>query len=65
MWYNLSMDYSRFQKVYANIPAKLRNSIVLVLEDKPYTWNAVYVELINNTELGKNMYKKLIEMEII
>lgn len=59
------MDYSRFQKVYANLPEKLRNGIVVVMNDKPYTWNAVYIELINNTKLGEEMYKKLIEMEII
>ena len=59
------MDYSRFQKVYANLPEKLRNEIVVVMDDKPYTWNAVYIELANNTKLGEEMYKKLIEMEII
>ena len=59
------MDFSRFQKVYANLPEKLRDGIVVVVNDKPYTWNAVYIELFNNTELGKKMYEKLIEMEII
>lgn len=63
--YNMCMDYSRFQNVYANLPEKLRNGIVVVVNDKPYTWNAVYVELLNNTKLGKDMYEKLIEMEII
>ena len=58
-------DYSRFQKVYAKLPEKMRRGIVVVVDEKPYTWNAVYVELINNTELGKIMYEKLIKMEII
>ncbi|MDO4967202.1 MAG: hypothetical protein Q4E70_00320 [Candidatus Saccharibacteria bacterium] len=59
------MDYSRFQKIYANLPEKLRNGIVVVIDDKPYTWNTVYIELVNNTELGRKMYEKLINMEII
>lgn len=59
------MDYSRFQKIYANLPEKLRNDIVVVIDDKPYTWNAMFIELVNETELGKRMYQKLIEMEII
>jgi len=59
------MDYSRFQNIYANLPEKLRNGIVVVIDDKPYTWNAVYIELINATKLGKEMYNKLIKMEII
>ncbi|MBR0465287.1 hypothetical protein IJJ02_00650 [Candidatus Saccharibacteria bacterium] len=58
-------DFSRFQRVYANLPEKIRNGIVVVVNDKPYSWNAVYVELINNTALGREMYKKLIKMEII
>lgn len=58
-------DYSRFLNIYANLPEKLRRGIVVVIDDKPYNWNAVYAELINTTELGKLMYQKLIEMEII
>lgn len=58
-------DFSKFQRVYANLPEKIRNGIVVVVDDKPYSWNAVYVELINNTALGREMYKKLIKMEII
>ena len=58
-------DFSRFQKVYANLPDKIRDGIVVVINDKPYSWNAVYIELVNDTTLGKEMYNKLIEMEII
>ena len=58
-------DFSRFQKVYANVPDKLRDGIVVVVNEKPYSWNAVYVELLNNTKLGQEMYDKLIKMEII
>ncbi len=58
-------DYSRFQKIYANLPEKLRNGIVAVVDGKPYTWNAVYIEIVNNSKLGQIIYKKLIDMEII
>ena len=58
-------DFSRFQKIYANLPEKIREGIVVVINDKPYSWNAVYIELINDTSLGKEMYSKLIDMEII
>lgn len=47
------IDYSRFQKVYANLPEKIRNGIVVVIDEKPYSWNSVYFELKNNTALGK------------
>ena len=58
-------DYSRFQTIYANVPEKLRNGIVVVVDDKPFTWNAVYIEIVNNSKLGQIIYKKLIDMEII
>lgn len=58
-------DYSRFQKIFANLPEKLREGIVVVIDEKPYTWNAVYIELVNNTTLGQKMYQKLIKTGII
>ena len=34
----------RFLNIYANLPLKLRNEIVLVLEGEPLTWNAAHIE---------------------
>lgn len=59
------MDYSRFQAVYANIPEKIRNEVVAVIDDRPYSWNAAYVEISDDTALGRKIYQKLIDMEII
>ena len=58
-------DYSRFQRVYANLPKKVRQGIIAVIDGEPYTWESAYIEIINNTELGKRIYDKLIAMEII
>ena len=58
-------DYSRFLNIYANLPEKLRNGIIAVVDEKPYSWNSSYVEIIANTELGKKIYNQLVEMEII
>ena len=59
------MDISRFLKVYANVPVALRDQIIVIVDDRPLTWNAAYIELISETELGKRIQEKLIEMEII
>lgn len=59
------MDYSRFFKVFDNIPDKIRKEVVVVVDDKPYSWNAVFLEISGETSLGEIMYKKLVEMEII
>lgn len=56
----------RFFKVYANLPINLRDEIVLVLsETGPITWKIAYLEINNDTELGKIILTKLIELNII
>ena len=57
---------SNFKKIFANLPEKIRNEdIILVVERKPYTWNAVFLEVSNSTALGIKMLKKLKELKII
>lgn len=58
-------DYSRFLKVYANVPAKLRDGIVAIIDDTPFSWNAAYVEISGGTDTGRKIYQQLIDMEII
>lgn len=58
-------DYSRFLKIYANLPVKLREGIIAVIDEKPYTWNSSYLEIVANTELGKKIYQQLVDMRII
>jgi len=56
----------KFKKIFANLPERIRKEdIILVLDQKTYTWNAVFLEVNNYTDLGKEMLKKLKEMEII
>lgn len=55
-----------FLKVYSNLPINLRNEVILVLSDKgPITWNVAFLEIDNETELGKIILKKLMELKII
>jgi UV DNA damage repair endonuclease len=55
------MDTKRekFLRAYANVPDKLREDILVVVDDKSYTWNAAYLEIKNNTPLGKKILKNL------
>lgn len=56
----------RFFKVYANLPINLRGEIILVLLGRgPVTWNVAYLEVNNDTKLGQEILKKLIEFKII
>jgi len=60
------MDNARFLKVYANLPINFRNEIVLVLEDYgPITWNVAFIEINNDTKLGKIILERLIGLKIV
>jgi hypothetical protein len=56
---------ARFQEVYADLPSALRSDIVVVINEKPYSWNSVYTEVISETELGNQMLSTLKELGII
>ena len=51
--------------VYASVPEKLRNGVIAVVDERPYSWNAAYLEMSNGTELGEKIFEKLIETAII
>ena len=48
-------------KVYSNLPIKIRKEIILVIDGQPITWEIAYMEIKNNTKLGKKILKKLME----
>lgn len=55
-----------FLRVYANLPLGVRQEIILVLGDnQPITWNAAFIEVNANTEIGKVILEKLQKLEII
>jgi len=56
---------AKFLRIYANLPLSQRNEIVVVIDDEPMTWNAVRVEIENNTEKGKEILQKLVGLQII
>lgn len=60
------MEKERFFKVFANLPIKLRDEVILVLPEKgPITWNVAYVEVNAGTVLGNEIVQKLSELQII
>ena len=54
-----------FLKKYANLPLALRDEIIVIVEDKPLTWNAAYIEINNDTDKSKEILDKLFELEIL
>lgn len=56
---------AKFLKSYADIPEELRKDIIVVIEKKPYTWNTAFIEIEENTVLGKKILKVLEDIKII
>ena len=58
---------NRFLKIYSNIPIKVREEIILDLDESrgPITWNVAYVEVKNNTALSEEILRKLDQLNII
>ena len=56
---------AKFLGVYANVPDNLRDDIIVVVDEKTYTWNSAYFEIKNNTKLGQKLLKELIVTELI
>jgi UV DNA damage repair endonuclease len=55
----------KFLKSYSNLPEKVREEIVVVIDGKPYSWDSAYLEVKENTELGKKILNNLKILEII
>jgi len=55
----------KFLKVYYNLPLGIREEVIYVLDKKPMTWNAVFIEINAKTEIGDKILEKLAELKII
>lgn len=55
----------KFLKAYTGVPDPLRNEIIVIIDQKPYSWNTSYFEIKNNTELSKKILNTLLSMKII
>lgn len=54
-----------FFKIYSNIPIEERNNVIVVIKEKPISWNLAYQEIKNKTELGQKILKILKSLDII
>lgn len=61
----MSDTRQKFLKIYSDLPLGVRKEIVLTLDDKPMTWDVVFIEVSNDTELSKTILEKLSKLGII
>jgi len=62
---NVLTSREKFLNVYANLPLAVRNEIVIVLGEEPMTWNAVFLEVSQDSQKGEDILNKLQELKII
>jgi len=56
----------RFTKIYSSLPEKIRREdIIVIVDGKPYAWDAAYFEVNNDSAMGKKILKKLKDLDII
>lgn len=56
---------AKFLSIYANIPLNVRDDVVLVLNDRPISWNVAYLEIVTNGPQAEKILSDLVELEII
>ena len=55
-----------FFKFYANLPLNIRREVILNLEQEgPITWEVAYREIKADTDFGKKILEKLVELKFI
>jgi hypothetical protein len=56
---------SQFLNIYANLPLNQRNEIIVVLDNEELTWNSAKIEVLNETDKGKEILEKLVKLKIL
>lgn len=54
-----------FIKTFASVPSPLRDQIIVVVDEKPYTWENVFIEVKAKTEKSKKIIEQLKKLKII
>lgn len=56
---------TKFLQIYANLPLNQRQGVVVVIDNEPLSWNAVKLEVDQNTEKGKQILELLVKLGIV
>jgi hypothetical protein len=56
---------TKFQQIYVNLPLNQRQQVVIVIDNEPLSWNAVKIEIDNDTEKGRQALELFTKLKII
>lgn len=51
------MTKKKFLELYKKLSKEERDTIVLYYGSEPYTWNPIWVEVINDTKMSKELLR--------
>jgi len=61
----MTVTKEKFLEIYSNMPLGIRKEIIVVIDSKPLTWNVAFVEISQDTALGKKILSKIESLGII
>lgn len=50
---------AKFLHAYASLPEPEQSQVVVVMDEKAYSWDKIYSEISDNTELSNKLLKRL------
>jgi hypothetical protein len=56
---------TEFLRAYSRLPIPTRDEVIVIIDDKPLTWDVAYIEVSGETKLGMKILKKLLKMNIL
>lgn len=56
---------TRFLRTYTNLPLGIRNEISVVVDNEPISWNALKIEVENNTLVAKKALEILDKLNFL
>ncbi|MBL7169534.1 MAG: hypothetical protein ISS48_00770 [Candidatus Aenigmarchaeota archaeon] len=59
------MIREKFLKAFANLPEDERSQIIVIIENRPYSWGRAYDEIKAETELGSKILEKMHKLGLI
>lgn len=54
-----------FLRAYANLPDAVRDDVVAVIDNEPYTWRSAKIEIEEETTLGNRILESLATLDIL
>jgi len=62
---NTEVLRSKFISIYSDLPSKLREEIIAIVNEKPYTWNSAFFEVKSKSKEGDEILKRLEKIGVL